>query len=176
MRESLFQFAQDMLGTPYETGTGQLISSIIDPQAKQQRERLHALLLDKRVQLAEIDRELSEAALTAFQRRTLERERARVDAARRTIHDRLAQELSSSADGYFESKDDLSRVFCSGLVAAAYQRAGLLEAYPPAAGYSPKDFSTEQTNPPGVYLLRGARLSDEVYVRRTPKKRTATGG
>lgn len=175
MREKLYSFAQDMLGTPYETGTGQLISSIIDPQAKQERERLHALLLDKRVQLSEIDRELSEAALTAFQRRTLEKERARVDATRRAIHDRLAAELSSSADGYFESKDDLSRVFCSGLVAAAYQRAGLLESYPPAAGYSPKDFSSEQTNPPGVYLLRGARLSDEVYVRRTPKKRTADG-
>lgn len=165
MRSELYAFAQEMLGTPYEMGTTQLISSVIDPMAKQQRERLHALLLSKRAQISAIDHELNTAALTAFQRRSLQSERKRVEVNMKVIQNTLLDELKDRDADPFESKDDLSQVFCSELVAAAYQRMGLLESYPPAAGYSPKDFSSEQTNPPGVHLLRRARLSDEKYVK-----------
>ncbi|KAA8495512.1 Uracil catabolism protein 4 [Porphyridium purpureum] len=164
-RRALFDFANEMLGTPYESAAGTMIKSVIDPLGKQERERMHALLLEKKAQLREINRELEEAALTLFQRRSLESERKRVAGAVAVIQIRLEEEIKRAHADVFEAVDDLSKVFCSELVAAAYQRLGLLETYPPAAGYNPKDFSSEQTNPPGVHLLRGARLSEEIFIK-----------
>src|SRR5262245_52461 len=56
-------------------------------------------------------------------------------------------------------QEDLSSVFCSELVAASYQRMGLLPARPPSNEYTPKDFSTGRR--PRLRLLLGARLAAE---------------
>lgn len=177
MRERLYAFSQEMLGRPYEIGTGSMIARVTDPVAKQDRERLHALLIDKRAQVAEIDRELETAALTTFQRRLLQSERERVFSISQQIQSRLMKELEANSNAAGKKNlstdgqaTDLSRVFCSELVAAAYQRLGLLESYPPAFSYNPKDFSSEQTNPPGVHLLRAARLSNENFLRELPSR------
>jgi hypothetical protein len=148
---------------PYETSTSSLLSTVIDPVDKQERERLHALLLEKRTQLDEIDLELKEGALTAFQRRSLQAERARVAGNLEALEARLKQVMKDKSP--FEGKEDLTRVFCSELVAAAYQHLGLLDQYPPAGGYAPKDFSSEQTDSAALLLLKGAQLSDEIFVR-----------
>lgn len=57
-------------------------------------------------------------------------------------------------DGPFGAnrKEALSSVFCSELVAAAYQRMGLLPSEPPSNEYIPADFASEA----GLNLLQGA--------------------
>eukprot|EP00731_Ephydatia_muelleri_P014196 Em0007g1506a len=64
------------------------------------------------------------------------------------------------------NEEDLSSVFCSQLVAAAYQRMGLMEACKPANTYTPEDFTTsrhfqvtEGTMGPEVYIDLHAMLS-----------------
>jgi hypothetical protein len=61
--------------------------------------------------------------------------------------------------------DDLSNFFCSELVAAAFQRMGLLPASPPANEYTPHDFSAERKQP--LPLLLGAIWGPEVLVCRS---------
>lgn len=169
MREKLFSFATRMLGRPYELGTVSVMARVADPIAKNERERLHALLVDKRTTVREIDHELESAALTVTARRVLAVERARVQKVIVQIESKLINELGAGRKGVLEdAKADLSRVFCSELVAAAYQDLGLLDVYPLASGYNPKDFSSEQTNPPGVHLLKGSRLSKEILLRASP--------
>jgi hypothetical protein len=58
--------------------------------------------------------------------------------------------------------DDLSSFFCSELVAAAYQRMGLLPERPPSNEYTPHDFSSERMKP--LPLLLGATWGPEVLV------------
>lgn len=175
MREKFYAFAQEMLGRPYEIGAGPVLVRVTDPLAKKERERLSALLIDKRAQIDEITKELQTAALTNFQKRLLQSERARVEDDWEKINIRLKKELEVNSaiemakddlNPATVEKHDLSRVFCSELVAAAYQRVGLLESYPPAFYYTPKDFSSEQQYPPGVHLLKSARLGKEKFLRR----------
>eukprot|EP00177_Eucheuma_denticulatum_P005566 GFKZ01010114.1.p1 GENE.GFKZ01010114.1~~GFKZ01010114.1.p1 ORF type:complete len:1193 (-),score=162.98 GFKZ01010114.1:275-3853(-) len=173
MREKFFQFAEEMQGRPYDLGTGPVMVRVTDPLAKKERERLSALLIDKKAQIEEIDLELKTAALTNFQKRLLHSERVRVEQDCEKINVRLQKELEVNSSiepteqgSFVRESSDLSRVFCSELVAASYQQVGLLESYPPAFYYAPKDMSSEQQNPPGVHLLKGARLSKEIYLRR----------
>ena len=188
MREKFYAFAQEMLGRPYEIGAGSVMIRVADPLAKKERERLAALLIDKRAQIDEISKELQTAALTNFQRRLLLGERARVQEDYEKINMRLKKELEVNApiemmddqdgqvvDPVQVEKSDLSRVFCSELVAAAYQRVGLLESYPPAFYYTPKDFSSEQQHPPGVHLLKSARLGRENHLRRIARASKGVG-
>ena len=54
--------------------------------------------------------------------------------------------LRSVYDGIFgNSREDLSSLFSSELLAEAYQRMGLLKDIPPSNEYTPKDFSTEKS-------------------------------
>ncbi|MGQ9499456.1 MAG: hypothetical protein ACUVQ6_03695 [Dissulfurimicrobium sp.] len=54
--------------------------------------------------------------------------------------------LKAAYDGLFcDNKEDLSSLFCSELVAEAYQKMGLLPKNPPANEYIPKDFSEEKS-------------------------------
>jgi solute carrier family 25 (mitochondrial phosphate transporter), member 23/24/25/41 len=170
MRQKLYSFASNMLGRPYEIGTGSVMARVADPVAKNERERLHALLIDKRATVREIDKELASAAATTTARRVLTVERARIAKVIDQIESKLFKEFGGRTSVISDAKADLSRVFCSELVAAAYQDLGLLDRYPLANSYNPKDFSSEQTNPPGVHLLRGSRLSAEIPLRRAPAR------
>jgi hypothetical protein len=57
---------------------------------------------------------------------------------------------------------NLSSLFCSELVAEAYQRMGLLPRRPPSNCYTPRDFSSERPQP--LPLRLGATLGEEVVV------------
>ncbi len=70
---------------------------------------------------------------------------------------------------YGEYSEDLSSVFCSELVAAAYQRIGLLHAYPPAETYNPFHFSSEDDRLL-LSLKNGAALDDEIFLRISQKR------
>ncbi len=53
--------------------------------------------------------------------------------------------IKAAYDGIFgENKEDLSSLFCSELVAEAYQKMGLLTEDKPSNEYTPKDFSGEK--------------------------------
>lgn len=69
--------------------------------------------------------------------------------------------LKSAYDGIFgENKEDLSSLFCSELVAEAYQRMGLLTEKKPSNEYTPKDFSSGKT----LSLELGHSLSNETAI------------
>jgi hypothetical protein len=61
--------------------------------------------------------------------------------------------LRSAYEGPFgDNMEELSSVFCSELVAATYQRIGLLPRHPPSNEYTPADFAADAE----LVLLRGA--------------------
>ena len=73
------------------------------------------------------------------------------------------QLLKAAHDGWFgKNEEDLSSLFCSELVAEAYQRMGLLSEKLPSNEYTPADFSDERDH--RLELQRG-KLSKEILVR-----------
>ena len=58
-------------------------------------------------------------------------------------------------------EEDLSSLFCSELVAAAYQRMNLVTTARPSNGYTPDDFSSARDS---EILCKGVELSEEVYI------------
>jgi hypothetical protein len=81
-------------------------------------------------------------------------------------YERGEMELIKAAyDGEFgENREDLSSLFCSELVAAAYGSMGLLPAKPAANEYTPRDFSAKAKR--ALPLSGGARLGPEVWLKR----------
>lgn len=70
--------------------------------------------------------------------------------------------LKSAYDGPFGfNSEDLSSIFCSELVAEAYQRLGLVSESKPSNEYTPADFSKEKMG----QLLNGFELADEIEVK-----------
>jgi hypothetical protein len=68
--------------------------------------------------------------------------------------------IKAAYDGPFGKNDeDLSSLFCSELVAEAYQRMDLLNEDKPSNEYTPKDFSDEA----GLELLKG-NLGEEIPI------------
>lgn len=69
--------------------------------------------------------------------------------------------LKAAYDGIFgDNKEDLSSLFCSELVAEAYQRMGLLTQKTPSNEYTPKDFSSEK----GLALELGYTFLNETAI------------
>ena len=58
-------------------------------------------------------------------------------------------------------EEDLSSLFCSELVAAAYQRMALIKKDRPSNSYTPDDFSSSRDS---QILCEGVELSEEVYI------------
>ena len=75
--------------------------------------------------------------------------------------------IKAAYDGPFGGNlEDLSSLFCSELVAEAYQRMGLLPDAPegmPSNEYTPHDFSTETKRP--LRLFDGYSLGEEILIR-----------
>ena len=59
------------------------------------------------------------------------------------------------------TQEDLSSLFCSELVAAAYQRMNLIKNDRPSNTYTPDDFSSTRDS---RILCEGVELSKEVYI------------
>lgn len=71
--------------------------------------------------------------------------------------------VKAAYDGPFGANtEDLSSLFCSEMVAEAYQRMGLLGDKPPSNEYIPKDFSDSGK----LELLKG-ELSEEIVIQST---------
>jgi len=70
--------------------------------------------------------------------------------------------IKAAWDGPFgKNKEDLSSLFCSELVAEAFQRMGLLGQTKPSDEYSPKDFSAEKR----LQLELGYSLGNEISIQ-----------
>ena len=70
--------------------------------------------------------------------------------------------LKSAWEGPFgQNEEDLTSLFCSELVAEAYQHMGLLDTSKPSNEYTPRDFSEE-----GDLTLRKGRLGKERVIKR----------
>lgn len=57
--------------------------------------------------------------------------------------------------------EDLSSIFCSELVAAAYQRMGIIKKDHPSHTYTPDDFSSERDSD---FLCEGVEFSEEIHI------------
>lgn len=62
---------------------------------------------------------------------------------------------------FVKNEEDMSSVFCSELVANAYQQLGLLDTADSSNSFMPKDFSSENHS---LKLLNGLYLNKEVYI------------
>ena len=84
------------------------------------------------------------------------------DEVRNRPYEKSEIELVKSAyDGpWGHNEEDLSSLFCSELVAEAYQRIGLLSEEIPSNEYTPKDFSEEKT----LALPEGVALGKEILI------------
>ena len=72
--------------------------------------------------------------------------------------------LKAAADMLLpENREDLSSLFCSELVAEAYQRMGLLGEKKPSNEYTPEDFSTQADKP--LKLKENFKLGSEILIR-----------
>ncbi len=73
--------------------------------------------------------------------------------------------IKSAYDGPFgKNVEDLSSLFCSELVAEAYQNMKLLDERLPSNEYTPKDFSTHPKAEAEDHLINGAGLGDEIEI------------
>ena len=135
------------------------LSNIADLESGVPRQGVQLVPLSAR--LASYDGEVSIRALTtpliSSQRETLKAFRKEMT-GRAYEEDKL--ELARSAyDGWGGgNREDLSSLFCSELVAEAFQRIGLLSEAIPSNEYTPKDFSTEarkvmNTHGPEVVII-----------------------
>jgi hypothetical protein len=69
--------------------------------------------------------------------------------------------IKSAYDGWLgQNKEDLSSLFCSEMVAEAYQRMGLLPETISSNEYTPKDFSDERK----LSLLEGYSMNPEIRI------------
>lgn len=93
--------------------------------------------------------------------------RFRQEVRNRPYEEHIIQMVKAVWDGPLgHVEEDLSSLFCSELVAEAYQRMGLLPSNEsggsPCSEYTPKNFSTEGG---GIELLLGATLGKEIVIR-----------
>jgi hypothetical protein len=93
--------------------------------------------------------------------------RFRQEVKNRPYESHIIQMVKAVWDGPLgDVEEDLSSLFCSELVAEAYQRMGLLPSNEcggrPCTEYTPKDFSSEGGN---IELLLGAALGEEIVIK-----------
>ena len=88
--------------------------------------------------------------------------RLRSDLRKRPFETDVIELLKSAWEGPFgRNQPDLSSLFCSELVAEAYQVMGLLSRRKPSNEYTPRDFSEK-----GRLKLRKGRLGKEQTIKR----------
>jgi uncharacterized protein YycO len=152
------QFASDISGRPYESSFFTLVNTVLNPLAKSQRHRVHRLLQESKERIEQVRIELKQRQLTPFQKEALKNEQQRLEKQIRV----LTRKLDNLRRPILESSEDLSELFCSELVAALYQKMGVLAHFPPPNEYMPVHFSKEHSR----YLpfTSGATLGPEIMV------------
>ncbi|WP_257283201.1 hypothetical protein [Endozoicomonas sp. SESOKO1] len=139
------------------------LSNIHDLETQMPRKGVQLVALSDRVQKYNGDisvRRLQGAKLPEDSLRRLMELRQEL---RGKEYERSKLELFKAAyDGPFgKNHEDLSTIFCSELVAEAYQRLGLLDEIKPSNEYTPADFSEKRMKA----LQGGFYLSEEIILK-----------
>eukprot|EP00667_Euglena_gracilis_P001324 EG_transcript_1323 len=125
-------------------------------------ERLNALSVELHTEVRALRRQSQQVSATS--QPVLLAELARIERQLEMVQWRLKEEHGILLPHLQERFDTQRGVFCSELVAAAYQRLDLLSGFPAASGYSPNDFSSGADTP--LFLLNNAFLGPEEYIMR----------
>eukprot|EP00760_Papus_ankaliazontas_P009953 PhM_4_TR14162/c1_g3_i1/m.99588 len=169
-RDRLQQFIDAHVGMSYKQSSTMMVSAIVDPPDKQERERIHSLIVSKESKLQDVSQQLRDPHITPFQVTSLMFQK-------QSLLEQLFELQSALNDmkgngvmvPSVEGTNDRSKgTFCSELVVAAYQAMGLLDAYPAASTFKPVDFTSEgEAAKPGVlsFIVRDVKLLAEEFLR-----------
>lgn len=155
-----WNFGVKVKDTPYEQNIWTLLKSGLKPFIKFKRHRLYAMLKRYEREILEIEGELIDEGnqLTHFQTKTLELERER-----KIMQKNMLLQTLDSSPSFFENETDLSKFFCSELVAALYQHLGILDDFPPPNDFSPADFSLQKSE----QVFKGQlAFGTEIFIKR----------
>jgi CRP-like cAMP-binding protein len=156
---------------PYKVSNLQLMRVAVDfHPSKNERRQLYYELLCAEDSARELRAHLlqqQQQQLSALQSLLLQQRLQTVTAAAA----QLRSILSSTDRSALENSSDHESLFCSELVAALYQKLGLLDAvYPSSNEFLPSDFASEhQIN--RVLLRKGAKLHIEQFLRCADKRK-----
>lgn len=149
---SIFCWESTTLSNLKDADTGKLTKGVQRVELSERLERCFAKGYEISV------RQLSNA-LTADMVRALNK--FRHDVSGRPYETSKVELLKAAYDGMFgDNEEDLSSLFCSELVAEAYQKMGLLTETVPSNEYIPKDFSEEKN----LSLELGYGLQKEIDI------------
>jgi len=154
------QLYRELEHAPYESSIWTLTKAAYRPYSKARRIKVQGLLQRCLHDISVLEKELEDKAyLTQIQRNALQLE---LEALRSTAF-HLQSKKDLMQKDWTENEGDLSALFCSELVAEAYQRFGLLPQVPTSEDYLPSHFAAADEFPPT--LLKGAFLGPEIYVK-----------
>jgi hypothetical protein len=164
----------DIDNRPYKVSNLQLMRVAVDfhPSKNERRQLYYELLCaedaarELRAHLQQ-QQQQQQQQVSALLRLLLQQRLQSVTAAAA----QLRAVLSSTDRSVLENSSDHDSLFCSELVAALYQKLGLLDAvYPSSNEFLPSDFASEhQIN--RVLLRKGAKLHTEQFVRSDDKRK-----
>jgi len=174
LREAMRAYVEEVRGYQYKQSILQMVASGLVTPAQWRREMLYLEVRQWEERVQGLKRELGGSQpFSSLERRALDK--ALEEARRQRL---LALRALEGAEvSVFENKEDMgSGLFCSELVAAAYQRLGLLSAYPASNTYIPTDFASAKPvsvlgrgvaslRRESLNLLQGACLGEEIPVR-----------
>eukprot|EP00735_Rhodelphis_limneticus_P011010 TRINITY_DN4057_c0_g1::TRINITY_DN4057_c0_g1_i1::g.11841::m.11841 TRINITY_DN4057_c0_g1::TRINITY_DN4057_c0_g1_i1::g.11841 ORF type:complete len:297 (+),score=28.08,DUF830/PF05708.7/1.3e-07,DUF830/PF05708.7/0.36,Ribosomal_L36e/PF01158.13/0.26,Ribosomal_L36e/PF01158.13/5.2e+03,TFIIE-A_C-term/PF11521.3/8.3e+03,TFIIE-A_C-term/PF11521.3/0.36 TRINITY_DN4057_c0_g1_i1:242-1132(+) len=157
-RETTDNFVQEVVGKPYERNMLEMFrAAYVSPSEREHTVLMNELLYKKselrtlELQAGSMSRSYSPDGASL----PIEKLRKEIDSLEVKVHE--AEKRAKKDILGTNKEEDLSSVFCSELVAAAYQRLGLLPHFPRSNEYLPTDFID------CMPLQHGARLSNELY-------------
>lgn len=163
LRADLEEFARSMVGTQFEESFAQLLSSIMNSQTMQDRERLEVLRKTAQTQLGEIQHQLLHGAHgsgSGLVQRSLHKEEVRLEHEIEELERSIAVRDRASST-WFGGVTDLDQVHASELVAGALMSMHMLGSFPPASSYNPASFSADA---PGNHRKRRIRQQKKTEV------------
>ena len=149
---SVFCWESTTLSDVHDADSGKLTKGVQRVELSERLERCFSLGYE--ISVRQLSRSLSDKMLTALNN-------FRHEVSGRPYETSRIELLKAAYDGLFgDNKEDLSSLFCSELVAEAYQSMGLLSEAMPSNEYIPKDFSQERQ----LRLQMDYRLQNEIDI------------
>ncbi|CAM9545302.1 unnamed protein product [Chrysoparadoxa australica] len=176
MSEKTQALVEDVMSQPYKEDMGQLLRAAVNGHpTKSERRQLHAEMVRKEAEVSRLEEDLAGLSGSSGANVSARRLLSQALDARQQELERIKKRCKQAAQevSLFENVSSSpldSGLFCSELVAAVYQRGGLLGAYPSPSEYLPCDFSSEQQHG-RLHLLGDVALSRETFLRGTSPAR-----
>jgi hypothetical protein len=150
--DSVFCWESTTLSNVQDAETGRLTKGVQRVELSERLERCFASGYE--VSVRKLNQQLDMNMLIAL-------DQFRHEISGRPYEKHRLELIKAAWDGWLgQNKEDLSSLFCSEMVAEAYQRMGLLSGDMPSNEYTPKDFSDERK----LSLLEGYTLAAEIKI------------